>query len=252
MRAAARGWIGRRGRRDWGGAAHPRAESCDGVVRVVDASGYGMAALLVDALARAGEPAEAVPGLPRGGATVLVLPVQLDEPVPSTTTPLLQLQGRAYAGPGERPGWLVVVWAVRRAERMDFATPYNGDLAGGPRRGAHNAALLVIESAWARELHVHREDASAASRCVSDQVERLLRADTHQVIAGDRATRIAADARGADPGALHAVCVEALPGPPLTPLRWAGLDGVAATVLARRDAWPAPATAARRRGRPGR
>jgi hypothetical protein len=202
-------------------------------VAVVDVSGYGLAAPLIAALDAAGVQAAAVDVLPSSGPTVLVLPVRLDEHVPSTGMALLRLQARALAPPSERSGPLTVLWAVRHHERLAVATPHNGDLADGPRRGAFNAAPLLAGGAWRAELSLHRGDTTSALRCLSRRIELLLGADSHQQIAGTAADSLRADARKIDSMARHAIVVEVRPSEPAIKRRWAGWDAAVAAVT-----WP--------------
>jgi hypothetical protein len=209
----------------------PRPGPAD--VVVVDASEYGLAERLAAAV---GPPAVVRDELAVGeaGGLVLVLPVGLDETRPGTRELWLRLQLLAQGTVGH-PAWIVALWAVRHAERQHVATAYDGseDLAGEWRYRGRNATLLLTGDGWRRELHRHRGDPAAATRCRSAQMGDLLAADSHRHLCGTNARHACRDLAVLDPGVLHGVLVEVARDGRGTGARWTGWEAASAAVALR-------------------
>jgi hypothetical protein len=209
-------------------------------VRIVDATeGRWHAESLAAAVQRRGLPAAVGDehDLTRAcGGLMLVLPAVLDAR-PRAPEAVLYRIGRLAASPTRRdrttPG-LVVVWSVRHADRAVLATPHDGleYSRAGQRRGGWNETALLLGGTWARERFRHGGEA-AATRCLSDRIERLFCAGSHQDLAGTDATALRAALRALDPSVLHTVCVEISENRDGPDARWAGRDAAAAAMAVR-------------------
>ncbi|MBV9315756.1 MAG: hypothetical protein JO100_18950 [Pseudonocardia sp.] len=168
---------------------------------------------------------------------MLVLPAELDTH-PKQPEELLFRIERLATQPRRRDeprARLVVVWSVRRRDRPVLATPHDGldETRDGRRRGGWNAAALFLGETWRREYTHHRGDEGAAARCLSNRIETLFAAGSHQHLAGAVAADVCADLRALDPLVLHTLYVERSVRPTRPQPSWAGHAAAAAAMAVR-------------------